>query len=133
MKREYIFLVLILIIIYLIYLIISYKYKEYRVNTHIDYIAYMNEITNKEIEKNKEILDYLNTNAYKNKILKQEQWFRNRDEKVIIITTQKEYNKYTTKEPTFSVSQKISVDESIINNMNIKQRWFYFLFDIDTR
>jgi cell division protein FtsL len=78
MKKEYLFLVLIVVILYLIYLIIDYKYKEYKINTHIEYIEKSNEKMKQLISENKDILEYINTKAYKNKVLKEEQSMKNK-------------------------------------------------------
>jgi cell division protein FtsL len=73
MRKTYIFLILIAIILYLSYLIVNYKYKEYKINNHIEYIENENKKTSDEIVKSKDSLEYLNTNAYKKKVLKEEQ------------------------------------------------------------
>jgi cell division protein FtsL len=78
MKKEYLFLVLIVVILYLIYLIIDYKYKEYKINTHIEYIEKSNEKMKQLISENKDILEYISTKAYKNKVLKEEQSMKNK-------------------------------------------------------
>jgi len=73
MKKQYIFFILIVIMIYLMYLIISYKYKEYIINSNIEYLNISNKIISNSIKENKETLAYLNTESYRNKILKKEQ------------------------------------------------------------
>jgi cell division protein FtsL len=78
MRKTYIFLIMIVIILYLSYLIVSYKYKEYKINNHIEYIEEENKKTSTEINNNKDSLEYLNTNAYKNKVLKEEQAMKNK-------------------------------------------------------
>jgi cell division protein FtsL len=78
MRKTYIFLIMIVIILYLSYLIVSYKYKEYKINNHIEYIEEENKKIGKEINNNKDSLEYLNTNAYKNKVLKEEQAMKNK-------------------------------------------------------
>jgi cell division protein FtsL len=78
MRKTYIFLILIAVILYLSYLIVNYKYKEYKINNHIEYIKNENDKISDEIIKSKDSLEYLNTNAYKNKILKEEQALKNK-------------------------------------------------------
>jgi len=72
MKKEYIFLILIFIILYLLYLILNYKYTEYKVNNHSEILYLENENKKINIPKKKETLEYTATNAYKNKMLKEE-------------------------------------------------------------
>jgi cell division protein FtsL len=133
MKRQYLFLMLVCIILYLSYLIVSYKYKEYKINTRIDYLEQENSKIAAEIKKNKEMLEYLNTRAYKNKLLKEEQSLKNKWEKVIFITNEEMYNTFA-KEPTTQL-QEIYKEEkiNIYDSMTTFERWMYFLFKQDTR
>jgi hypothetical protein len=57
---------------YILYLIIDYKYKEYKINSHIEYIRTLNNTIKKQINTAKEIIEYKKSKAYKNKILKQD-------------------------------------------------------------
>lgn len=131
MKKQYIFLILIIIILYLSYLIIDYKYKEYKINNHIDYIENKNNKLYQDIIKDKNDLEYMNTKAYKNKTLKEELWYKNIWENVIFITNEEKYNKYTQNEIVdFS---PIIQEKQIWDNMDIFEKWMYFLFKKDIR
>lgn len=131
MKKEYLFLVLIVVILYLIYLIIDYKYKEYKINTHIEYIEKSNEKMKQLISENKDILEYINTKAYKNKVLKEEQSMKNKWESVIFITNEDNYNKFSKNE--ISDIQSIKETKQIQDGMEIYEKWIYFLFKKDIR
>lgn len=122
-----------MIILYLSYLIVDYKYKEYKINNHIEYIEDENSKVSKEIETNKNSLEYLASNAYKNKILKEEQWYKNRWENVIFITNESEYNLYTKQDEIKVESNQTYKEKNIYDSMNIKQRWIYFIFNKDVR
>lgn len=132
MKRPYIFLIMIFFVLYLSYLIVGYKYKEYKINNHIEYVKNENERISDKINENKESLEYLNTDAYKNKVLKEEQALKNKWETVVFITTENKYNIYTKKEQEQSI---ISVyqEKPIYDWMNIREKWVYFLFKKDIR
>jgi cell division protein FtsL len=78
MKKEYLFLIFIVVILYLMYLILDYKYKEYKINMNIEYIEKNNEKMKNVISENKDTLEYINTEAYKNKVLKEEQSMKNK-------------------------------------------------------
>lgn len=133
MKRPYIFVIMIVIILYLSYLIVSYKYREFKINNHIEYIEKENEKISKEIKVNKDSLEYLNTNAYKNKVLKEEQALKNKWEVVVFITNEAEYDVFTK---TWSVSNSLKDDykeKNIYDWMDIWQRWIYFIFKKDVR
>jgi len=132
MKREYSFLLLIFIMLYLLYLIIDYKYKEYKVNSHITYLKEINQSISDEINNNKQILDYLNSKAFKDKTLKEEQWLKNPWENVIFITDEENYNKYTTKN-TDTMKSIILKEKNVYDSMTIFQKWVYFLFKKDIR
>lgn len=131
MKKEYLFLTFIFIILYLLYLILDYKYKEYKINNHIEYIQENNNKMSSEITKDKETLEYINTKAYKNKILKEEQSMRNKGETVIFITNEDKYNKFS-KDETEEV-KVIQENKKIQDGMTIYEKWMFFLFDKDIR
>lgn len=131
MKKEYLFLVFIIIILYLLYLTLDYKYKEYKINNHIEFIDENNKKMKDEINNNKEILEYINTNAYKNKVLKEEQSMRNKWEVIIFIINEDKYNKFSKDEiiETKDIVEKKELQDS----MEIYEKWIYFLFKRDIR
>ena len=133
-KKHYTFIILIIIILYILYSIIDYKYKEYKINSHIEYISALNKEIKANIIKAKDIIEYKKSSAYKNKILKEEQWLKNKWESVIYLTSEDNYNKYTKsikKEEAVPIKEK--EDEDITYAMNIYQKWIYFLFKKDLR
>ncbi len=131
MKKQYLFLTLLLIILYSIYLIWSYKYQEYKINSHIDDIRQINqEIEQKIIEWNK-IIEYKSSNAFKNKILKEQQWYKNKWEMVTYLTSEQIYNTYTSeiKDTITEISIQEDNDENQeIKNMTIFEKWINLLF-----
>ena len=131
-KEQYMFLILIAIIIYLLFLIIDYKYKEYKINTHIDVIESTNTTMEKDISDYKEELEYISTKAYKNKVLKEEQAMKNKGEVVIFITNEDKYNKFS-KDETLSSTPVVQVEKKIQDSMDIFEKWMYFLFKKDIR
>lgn len=131
-KEQYIFLILITIILYLLYLIIEYKYKEYKINNHIEVIQSNNDKMINNIKEYKEELEYINTKAYKNKILKEEQSMKNKGEIVIFITNEDKYNKFSKEEITEIIPEKKD-EKKIQDSMNIFEKWMYFLFKKDIR
>jgi hypothetical protein len=78
MKKQYVFLGMIIIILYIFYLILSKSYYEYKINSHIDSINAINNEIKNDILKAKEIIEYKSSKAYKNKILKEQQSFKNK-------------------------------------------------------
>ncbi|MDD5769829.1 MAG: hypothetical protein PHE25_02585 [Candidatus Gracilibacteria bacterium] len=131
MKKEYLFLIFIVIILYLLYLILDYKYKEYKINNHIELIEQNNEKMRIEIQNNKETLEYINTKAYKNKVLKEEQSMKNKGEVVIFITNEDDYNKFSKNQ--VNETQVEPEIKQIQDSMDIYQKWMYFLFKKDVR
>jgi len=134
MKKQHIILIPVIIMLYVIYLIISYKYDEYKIDRHIDSIVSLNESLRSKIETTKELIEYKSSKAYINKVLKQEKNQKNKAEIVLLITPQKEFEKYTSDIPEINSDiQVIPKQINITDNMSIKQRWMYFLFKNDTR
>lgn len=131
MKKEYLFLVFIFIILYLLYSILDYKYKEYKINNHIAFIEANNNKMMDDIAKNKETLEYINTKAYKNKILKEEQSMKNKWESVIFITNEDKYNKFSKDET--ETPKPVVENKKIQDSMEIQEKWIYFLFKKDIR
>ena len=58
MKKQYIFLGMIGMILYIIYLIISFSYREYQINSHIEYIADLNSDIKEQITTTQELIEY---------------------------------------------------------------------------
>ena len=134
MKKQYIFIIMIIIILYLFYLIISFTYKEYSINTNIEYITQLNQQLREWIEKADNIIKWKKSKAYINKALKEQQSLKNEAEIVVYLTTEENYNKYTKEIP---IKETINTSNISINNitssMTIYQKWIYFIFNKDIR
>jgi len=134
MKKQYIFLIMIWIILYILYLILSFTYKEYKINSHIEYISSLNSVIKNKISEAEKIIEYKSSLAYKNKVLKEQQSFKNKWEIVVYLTTEKIYNKFTTKEveQKDEIINNIIIEDSKLDNMKISQKWLYLIFKKDT-
>lgn len=136
MKKQYVFLIMIVITLYILVLIWRFKYNEYKINSHIDYITSLNKEIETKITNANQIIEYKTSTAYKNKILKEEQWFKNRGEKVIYLTSEDKYNKFTKEIEEYREEVKEIIKTENDNNtdtkeMSIYQKWIYFLFKKD--
>ena len=133
-KKLISFLTLIFLLLFLLYNIVSHKYKEYKISEHISIISELNNEIKDNIIKATEIIKYKKSLAYKNKILKQDKWLKNRWEIVVYITTEDKYNKYISKKPIETIKTEIEekIDEETYN-MTIYQKWIWFLFKEDLR
>jgi len=122
MKKQYYFILPIIIMFYLIFLIIGNTYKNYKVNSKIKLIENYNNQTIQQNDFTKQNIAYINTNAYKEKILKTEQKMINKWEEVIIITPE-----IKNKIPQIDASEFIAPkkEEKIPTNMTNPQRWIY--------
>jgi len=120
---------------YILYLIIEYKYKEYKINSHIEYIRQLNENIKQQIQTAQEIIEYKKSKAYKNKILKQDLGYKNKAEEVISLITEDKYNKFTKKTTSELINEvdKTNKKEDITYWMTIYEKWIYFLFKKDLR
>lgn len=130
MKKEYIFISLIVIIFLLWYLIISFTIKEYKINLDIKFIENLTIKLESEIESAKKVIEYKTSKAYKNRILKEQQSFKNNWEDVVYFTSEESFNKYTTKKD-FTEKEKIITKDELelkIDDLSIFERWVYFIF-----
>lgn len=118
----------------MMYLIFSHKYREYQINNHIELISRLNEQIKNNIKEGLDIIEYKNTNAYKNKILKSEQSLKNKWEKVVYITSEQKFKKITTtnieeESKKLEVEYKIFSEQGVSKNMSNIEKWKYFLFE----
>jgi len=133
MKKQYIFVILIIILFYMLFLVINYKYREYKINSYIEEIQILNKDIKKSIDEIEGLIVYKSTFAYKNKLMKQEQGLKNKKEKVLYLTDEKEYEKYTN--PNYEETYKKAHIENFDNTNDIElktktnfQKWIYFIF-----
>lgn len=134
MNKQYIFLTMVGIILYILYLIVTFSIEEYKVSNNIKNLQnFIIETT--QYNKNAiETIEYKRSKAYKNMVLKEQQSLKNKWEKVIYLTTQKNYNKYTTE---VNLSTNYRSDSNIkeyriTDNMTISEKWSYYLFNTST-
>jgi len=136
-KKHYTYVIffIILVMFYILYSIIDYKYKEYKINSHIEYIQNLNNTIKKQIQTAQEIIEYKKSKPYKNKILKQDLWFKNKWEKVVSLITEDKYNKYTKKTTSQLIDENVIADkkDDITYSMSNYEKWIYFLFKKDIR
>lgn len=131
MKKQYIFLVLIIAILYIWYKIVDFKFNEYRINSSIEFIANLNKEIAAKIDLAHELIDYKTSSAYKNKILKEQQGYKNVWEVVVYLMTEDKYNTFTQEDNplTKEISTALETEWNfIINDMTIFEKWMYFIF-----
>lgn len=132
MKKQYIFIFMIAILFYMLFLVFSYKYKEYKINSYIEEIWKLNQEIKDNIAETEDIIDYKSTKAYKNKLLKQERWMKWRNEKVMYLTDERKYKKFTN--PDFvenyqkTIVKQIEQENDEISGKSNFQKWIYFIF-----
>ncbi len=133
-KRQYIFLGLLIILLYLSYTIIKYEYKKYSISV---YNRTQNEIIDEiktYLKEANRTIEYKKSKAYKNKILKEQQWLKMKGEKVIYLTQESTYDKFKTTDAfTKQVAESTVAEKSIVTTMTNFQKWIYFLFKRDLR
>lgn len=132
MKKQYIFIFMIAILFYMLFLVFSYKYKEYKINSYIEEIWKLNQEIKDSITETEELIDYKSTKAYKNKLLKQERGLKWRNEKVMYLTEEKKYKKFTN--PDFvenyqkTIVKQIEIENDELSWKSNFQKWMYFIF-----
>ena len=133
-KKYYTFIILILLLLFLLYNIISHKHKEYTISKHINSISLLNNQIKENIKKAEEIIQYKKSKAYKNKVLKEDKWLKNKWEIVIYITTEDKYNKYISQLKEDNDLKQIDKNkDSETYQMTIYQKWIWYLFKKDLR
>lgn len=124
MRREYIFIILILIMLYIMYLIIWYKFKEYKTNWRIENLNVEIQEKKQEIINKKNNLSYLSTNAYIDYMGKSISSLQNKWEIVIYLNKESNNNYKKTEQKTIKINNIEMYFESNID------KWKYFLFKI---
>ncbi len=133
MKKQYIFLIIIIIILYMSYLILSFTYKEYKTNEHIENISIIIESIKIKIDEAEKIIKYKSSSSYKNKILKEQQSFKNIWENVIFLTTEKIYDKFTKEDiPEEEKINDNKQNNSEINELTIFEKWKNLIYKKNT-
>ena len=139
MKKQYSLSILITIFLYLLYLVGSYTYNDYRTRKYIGEITDTNILLLEKIESTERELEQKMTPAHKNKVLKTEQWLKNKWEEVLYLISEERYKMFTEekdiKDPLIqrSISERIGDTQTLITSMTIYERWIYFLFWKDIR
>jgi len=129
-KYQYILFTLIIIIVYELYLIFSFKYIDIQKDSII--VSTQKEIAQrqKDLAQKKKYFDYVNSLAYKDKVIKTSQNKKNPWEEVVFIVTKEDADLY----------KKIDVDKQIYQqnevrgptyNMSNWQKWIYYIFKVD--
>lgn len=134
MKKQYVFFIMIVIILYLFYLIISFKYKEYKINENIEYITNLNIELKDSIDKADNIIKWKKSEAYINKALKEQQSLKNRWEIVVYLTNEDNYNKFTSQVKETNILERNNNKEyDITSSMTNYQKRIYLIFQKDIR
>jgi len=133
-KRQYIFIWLMIVLFYLSFKIIQFEYKKYIISGYIkEQKKIINEISN-YLVKSDETLKFINTKWFKNSILKSENWMKMKWEDVIVLTSEKIYNKFSWKKiieiPKFNENKK---ENDLTFWMTNFQKWIYFFLKKDIR
>lgn len=129
-KYQYILFTLIIIIVYELYLIFSFKYIDIQKDSII--VSTQKEIgqRQKDLAGKKKYFDYVNSLAYKDKVIKTSQNKKNPGEEVVFVVTKEDADLY----------KKIDVEKQIYQqnetrwptyNMSNWQKWIYYIFKVD--
>lgn len=129
-KYQYILFTLIIIIVYELYLIFSFKYVDIQKDSII--VLTQKEILQrqKDLTQKKKYFDYVNSLAYKDKVIKSSQNKKNPWEDVFFVVTKEDADLY----------KKINVEKQIYQqnetrwptyNMSNRQKWIYLIFKVD--
>lgn len=128
MKKQNIFLIEIGIILYLLYLIVDFSYRDYKINSYIEYITQLNKDIRISNTRAIAILDYKSSKAYINKIQKSQQSKKNKWEVVVYLTTESDFNKFTQVVPEIqTIDTGFKTVENSLETLTIYEKWMYLM------
>ena len=116
------------IILYILYLIISFSIDEYEIDEHITKLETFIVDTQQYNQNALKTIEFMQSTAYKNMVLKEQQSLKNKWEKVVYLTTQENYNKYTQEIDYEKKEIEIEVRSyKPTGNMTIPEKWKHFI------
>jgi len=129
-KYQYILFTLIIIIVYELYLIFSFKYIDIQKDSII--VSTQKEIgqRQKDLAGKKKYFDYVNSLAYKDKVIKTSQNKKNPGEEVVFVVTKEDADLYKKIDVEKQIYQQ-NETRSPTYNMSNWQKWIYYIFKVD--
>lgn len=127
LRYQYILSALILAIVYEISLIAVYKYRDFQINSYIGSLMFENQKIEATIERKKEYLAYVRTNAYLDRVAKSSQNRKNPGEEAVFLVNEKDLKD----------SERIDVNRTIVRSavkvsktagMSNREKWMYYAF-----
>lgn len=131
-RYQYVLALLILIAVYEMYLIVWYKYRDFQINAYIGVLSVENEKIEANIERKKNYLAYVKTNAYLDRVAKASQNRKNPGEEAIFLVDAEDVKNYA----------KIDVERAIVSEpkkmsptigMSNREKWAYYLLREDRK
>jgi|GEM_PF-1486379 len=127
-KEQFFFLFYIILLFWLGGNIITHKMKNYTDDMRASALAEENTRTASQNEILKKYVIYLQTHAFRDKIIKDELGYKRRGETVISITNEETHRTYAvvSEDPIHPITYKQS---SVQNTLHNYEKWIYFLFE----
>lgn len=91
-------------------------------------IADQNIALQTDILEKRDVIDYKSSKPYKNRILKEQEWLKSKGEKVLYITSQEDYEKYTAPYKLEITEIDESETNSELDGLTNIEKWQRFLF-----
>ncbi|EKD65793.1 MAG: hypothetical protein ACD_49C00085G0008 [uncultured bacterium (gcode 4)] len=129
-KYQYILFTLIIVIVYELYLIFSFKYIDIQKDSII--VSTQKEIAQrqKDLAQKKKYFDYVNSLAYKDKVIKTSQNKKNPWEEVVFVVTKEDADLYKKIDVEKQIYQQNEA-RSLTYNMSNWQKWVYYIFRVN--
>ena len=119
-----------IILLYLSFKIIQFEYNKYNISLYIKGQKGVINNIKTYLDETTWTIKYLNTKAFKNKILKSDDWMKMKWEKVIILTSEKVYKKFSWKKVIKNLDEiKDEKKYDITSTMSNFEKWIYFLLN----
>jgi len=133
MRKEQVFFLIYIVLLFVLWWgIVTHKMKHYTSDTRQTALQSENTRIAEQNETLKKYVLYLQTQAFRDKIIKDELGYKRRGEQVISITNEETHRTYAvvSENPIRPILYKESAPQDTMKNY---EKWMYFLFEKDIR
>ncbi len=126
LRYQYLLFAMLLAIVYEIYLVGLYKYRDFQVNSYISALVSENAKTADTIERKKEYLAYVKTNAYLDRAAKASQNRKNPGEEAVFLVNEADMKNYARIDVEKTIVPAVRKEASRTAGMSNREKWLYY-------
>ena len=131
-RYQYILALLIVVIVYEVYLIVLYNYKDFQINSYISRLEDENTKISKTIDRKKENLALVRTNAFLDRMAKSSQNKKNPGEEAVFLVAENDVKDYKRIDPETIITETPKAVKKTAGMSNI-EKWAYYILREDLR